>query len=95
MTVYHPPSFFKGKKIVLGVTGSIAAFKAAGVASYLTKAGAQVTACMTEHARQLIGESTFEAITGNRVHTDLFARGGSIIHIALARESEAILIILS
>ncbi|NSW75618.1 MAG: bifunctional phosphopantothenoylcysteine decarboxylase/phosphopantothenate--cysteine ligase CoaBC [Candidatus Atribacteria bacterium] len=93
MTVYHPPAFFKGKKIVLGVTGSIAAFKAAALASYLTKAGARVTVCMTEHARRLVGESTFEAITGNRVYSDLFAQGGSIVHIALARESDVILIL--
>ncbi|MEN3185839.1 MAG: bifunctional phosphopantothenoylcysteine decarboxylase/phosphopantothenate--cysteine ligase CoaBC [Atribacterota bacterium] len=93
MIVYHPPYFFKGKKIALGVTGSIAAFKAVGLASYLTKAQAQVTVCMTEHARQLVGESTFEAITGNHVYSDLFARGGSIVHIALARESDVILIV--
>ncbi len=91
--MYHPPSFFKGKKILLGVTGGIAAFKAVSVASYLTKAGAQVTVCMTEHAQKLIGESTFEAVTGRKVWSDLFAGGGSIAHISLARESEAILIV--
>ncbi|MGQ9746980.1 MAG: bifunctional phosphopantothenoylcysteine decarboxylase/phosphopantothenate--cysteine ligase CoaBC [Candidatus Caldatribacteriaceae bacterium] len=93
MILYHPPLFFQGKKIVLGVSGGIAAFKAASVASYLTKAGAEVTVCMTEHAQALIGKSTFEAITGREVHTDLFSGKGSIIHIALARESEAIFIV--
>jgi len=93
MIIYHPPSFFRGKRILLGITGGIAAFKAVSVASYLTKAGAQVTVCMTDHARKLVGESTFEAVTGRKVYTDLFSGEGSIPHIALARENEAILIV--
>lgn len=93
MILYHPPLFFQGKKIVLGVSGGIAAFKAVSVASYLTKMGAEVTVCMTKHAQALVGKSTFEAITGKEVHTSLFSGKGSIIHIALARENEAIFIV--
>ncbi len=93
MIVYHPLSFWKDKKILLGVTGGIAAFKAVSLASYLVKAGAIVTVCMTQHAQKLVGKSTFEAITGRRVYDDLFEGEGNIVHISLARENQCIVIV--
>ena len=74
-----------GKRIVLGVTGGIAAYRAAELASLLKKRGAEVRALMTEHACRFIAPLTLETLTGNRVHTDLFAARDEIAHIALAK----------
>ena len=93
MIIYHPTQFWKGKKIVLGVTGGIAAFKAISLASYLAKAGAQVRTCLTENALSLVGKSSFEAVTGERAYIGLFEGGGEILHINLVRESDAIVIV--
>ena len=64
----------KGKNILLGVTGGIAAYKAANLASLLVKQHANVTVIMTENAREFITPTTFDAITGNRTITDTFDR---------------------
>ncbi len=93
MIVYHPTQFWKGKKIVLGVTGGIAAFKAISLASYLTKAGARVKTCLTENALSLVGKSSFEAVTRERAYVDLFKGGGEILHIDLVRESDAVVVV--
>jgi phosphopantothenoylcysteine decarboxylase / phosphopantothenate---cysteine ligase len=61
-----------GKKIVLGVTGSIAAYKAAILASTLHQAGAQVDVIMTEAATKLVTPLTFQSLTGRPVHVDMF-----------------------
>jgi phosphopantothenoylcysteine decarboxylase/phosphopantothenate--cysteine ligase len=61
------------KKITLGVTGSIAAYKAADIASALTAAGHEVRVIMTAHAARLISPVTFETLTHNRVLVDMFA----------------------
>ena len=61
-----------GTKIILGVTGSIAAYKAAYLASALTQRGADVHVVMTEHATRMIGAATFWSLTRNPVITDLF-----------------------
>ncbi len=61
-----------GKKIILGVTGSVAAYKAAYIASGLVKRGADVHVVMTENARKLVGEATFWALTHNPVLCDMF-----------------------
>jgi phosphopantothenoylcysteine decarboxylase/phosphopantothenate--cysteine ligase len=92
MTIYHPSSFFKGKKILLGVTGGIAAVKVVSLARYLTEKGAQVTTCMTRHALKIVGRASFEAVTGNRVHLDLFESEGGVTHISLARGNDCILV---
>ncbi|MEW6425998.1 MAG: bifunctional phosphopantothenoylcysteine decarboxylase/phosphopantothenate--cysteine ligase CoaBC [Bacillota bacterium] len=81
---------FKGKLITLGVTGSIAAYKAAELASLLAKAGADVHVVMTAGAQKFVAPATFAALTGNPVHTDMFAgaagAGGSPFpHIELAK----------
>ena len=83
-----------GKKIVLGVTGSIAAYKAADVASKLVGSGADVYAVMTENAEQFVGAATFRALTGNPVLSGVFDEpfDRQIAHIELAQESDLILV---
>lgn len=73
------------KRIILGVTGSIAVYKAADLASKLTQAGAQVDVVMTEAAQQFVTPLTFQAVTGRPVYTDLWQAehsGGLPTHIA-------------
>ena len=73
-----------GKRIVLGVTGSIACYKAVDLASKLTQAGALVDVIMTEAAQQFVTPLTFQAVTGRAVYTDLWRAesGGLPTHIA-------------
>ncbi len=87
-------SVFEGKHILLGVTGSIAAYKAADIASKLTQAGAEVNVVLTEHARRFITEVTFRAITRRPVLTDLFdePEERQIAHIHLAKRADVLLI---
>ena len=84
----------KGKKIVLGITGGIAAYKSAALTSLLIKSGADVQVIMTEHAREFIAPLTFEALTNRRCLTDTFDRNHeySTEHVALAKEADAVLI---
>ena len=74
-----------GKRIALGVTGGIAAYRAAELVSQLKKQGAEVRVVMTEHACQFIAPMTLATLSGNPVHTDLFAARDKIAHIALAK----------
>jgi len=87
-------SVFEGKHILLGVTGSIAAYKAADIASKITQAGAEVDVVLTEHARRFITEVTFRAITRRPVLTDLFdePEERQIAHIHLAKRADVLLI---
>jgi phosphopantothenoylcysteine decarboxylase/phosphopantothenate--cysteine ligase len=82
------------KTIVLGVTGSIAAYKAAEIASRLTQAGAKVHVIMTEEAVQFISPVTFRAITGRPVVTGMFdlASEFSIEHVSLANAADVVII---
>ena len=84
----------ENKTIVLGVTGGIAVYKAADLASKLTQAGAKVRVIMTANARQFVTSLTFEAITTNPVITDMFQTNAEqrINHIALAEVADAIII---
>lgn len=84
----------KGKHIVLGVTGSIAAYKTASLASMLKKQGADVTVIMTKNAVNFINPITFEELTGNKCLTDTFDRNfeHNIQHISLARQTDVFLI---
>ncbi|MDP2807449.1 MAG: bifunctional phosphopantothenoylcysteine decarboxylase/phosphopantothenate--cysteine ligase CoaBC [bacterium] len=83
-----------GKKILLGVTGSIAAYKALDLASRLRKKGHQVTAVMTRSACQLVGPASFESLTGNPVALELFPKQKpqQIEHISLAQWADLVLI---
>jgi phosphopantothenoylcysteine decarboxylase/phosphopantothenate--cysteine ligase len=83
-----------GKKIVLGVTGSIAAYKAAIIASTLTKEGAQVDVIMTESATRLIAPLTFQSLTKRPVHLDMWKLldQTDIAHVSLGVASDLIVI---
>lgn len=85
---------FAGKRITLGVTGSIAAFKVAGWVSSLVKEEARVAVIMTESACRFVTPLTFAALSGERVHSDIFARedAETISHIRLARETDLMVI---
>ena len=80
----------KGKTVILGVTGSIAAYKAAGLASMLTKLHCDVQVILTKNAAQFITPLTFEELTGNRCITDTFDRNftHSVEHISLATRAD-------
>jgi phosphopantothenoylcysteine decarboxylase/phosphopantothenate--cysteine ligase len=82
------------KTIILGITGSIAAYKAAEIASQLTQAGAKVIVIMTEEAIQFISPVTFRAVTGTPVVTEMFdlASEFSIEHVSLAKSADIIVI---
>ena len=82
------------RHVVLGVTGSIAAYKAVDLASKLTQAGVAVHVVMTESAAKLVGPASFRAITGLPVSTDLFELTNpfAIEHISLADVADAFLI---
>lgn len=84
----------KDKTVVLGITGSIAAYKMASVASSLRKLGVNVEVIMTENATQFITPVTFEAITGNRCITDTFDRNFdfNIEHISLAKKADLFIV---
>ncbi len=84
----------KGKTILLGVTGGIAAYKAAALASALVKQRAHVEVIMTAHATEFIAPLTFEQLTGNRCMVDTFDRNFShqVEHIALADRTDLVLI---
>jgi phosphopantothenoylcysteine decarboxylase/phosphopantothenate--cysteine ligase len=84
----------RDKQIVLGITGGIAAYKAADVASRLVKAGATVDVVMTEAATKFVTPLTFQALTHRPVVTEMFAllRGMEIGHVALARRADLLII---
>lgn len=88
------PGPFEQKEIVLGLTGSIAAYKACELASRLVEAGARVIPVLTRAAQEFVGAVTLEAITGNRAITGLFERlqNPEIEHIAVARRAQLFLI---
>ena len=84
----------QGKKILLGVTGGIAAYKAVEVVSRLRKAGAEVRVVMTREATEFVTELTFREISGNPVTVDMWApvQHWNVAHIALADWADAVLI---
>ena len=86
--------YLKGKCVVLGITGGIAAYKMADTASMLRKAGAEVHVIMTENATRFITPLTFETLTNQRCIVDTFARDFSydVTHISIAKAADIILI---
>lgn len=86
--------YLKGKCVVLGITGGIAAYKMADTANMLRKAGAEVHVIMTENAARFITPLTFETLTNQRCIVDTFARDFSydVTHISLAKAADIILI---
>jgi phosphopantothenoylcysteine decarboxylase/phosphopantothenate--cysteine ligase len=83
-----------GAELVLGVTGSIAAYKAVYLLRELTRRGARVTVCLTEHAREFVGPLTFRTLSGRPVLSNLFdpQSDEAVEHVALAERADAILI---
>lgn len=82
------------KTILLGVTGGIAAYKSASLASLLVKSGAEVRVIMTEHAANFINPITFESLTGHKCITDTFDRNFEfkVEHVALAKKADLIIV---
>ncbi|UWG99265.1 bifunctional phosphopantothenoylcysteine decarboxylase/phosphopantothenate--cysteine ligase CoaBC [Dehalobacter sp. DCM] len=85
---------FRGRSILLGVTGSIAAYKAVDIASRVKKKGAEVDVVMTRSAAEFVTPLTFRSITGRPVYTDLFdePKTWNIEHISLAQKADITLI---
>lgn len=84
----------KGKNVVLAVTGSIAAYKIANLASMLKKLHCRVTVLMTKNATNFINPITFETLTGNKCLIDTFDRNFqySVEHVSLAKETDVVLV---
>lgn len=84
----------QGKHVVLGVTGSIAAYKIASLASMLKKQNADITVIMTQNATQFITPVTFETLTGNKCLVDTFDRNfnHSVEHVALAKLADVVMV---
>lgn len=84
----------KGKHIVVGVTGGIAAYKAAALVSGLKKAGAEVRVCMTENACQFVAPLTFETLSAAPVVTDTFTRERpyEVEHVSLGKWADMIVV---
>ncbi len=82
----------QGRRVLVAVCGSIAAYKAAEVVRGLIRSGADVRVVMTDAATRFIGPATFAALTGYPVHTDLFAEPERVIHVELGRWAEAYLV---
>ena len=83
-----------GKKLLLGITGGIAAYKAAELTRHIVKAGADVRVVMTEAATHFIGTATLQALSGQQVWTDLWDSrvNDAMGHIELSRDRELILV---
>jgi phosphopantothenoylcysteine decarboxylase / phosphopantothenate---cysteine ligase len=87
-------SSFAGKRIVVGVTGSIAAFKVAGWVSALAQDEARVAVIMTDSAMRFVTPLTFAALSGEKVYSEMFAseEGPAISHIELGKEADLFII---
>jgi phosphopantothenoylcysteine decarboxylase / phosphopantothenate---cysteine ligase len=82
------------KQILLGVTGSIASYKAADLASKLTQAGAKVDVILTKSAEKFITPLTFQSVTGRKAYTDkdLWGDEGHVLHVQLGKQADLIVI---
>jgi len=87
-------SIFSGRHIVLGVTGSIAAYKAVDLASKLTQAGAQVDVILTSSAEKFVTPLTFQSVTGRRAYTDkdLWGNEAHVLHVGLGHATDLLVI---
>ena len=81
---------WQGRRVVLGVSGGIAAYKAIQLARDLTRHGAIVDTILTQSARSFVGAISFEALTGRTVPGDILAEGQALLHIRLAREADVV-----
>lgn len=87
-------SILSNKRITLGVTGSIASYKAADLASKLTQAGAQVDVILTSAAEKFITPLTFQSVTGRRAYTDtdLWGNEAHVLHVGLGHSADLLVI---
>ncbi len=87
-------SILSGKHIILGVTGSIAAYKAADLASKLTQAGAQVDVILTSAAEKFVTPLTFQSVTGRRAYidSDLWGNEAHVLHVGLGHQTDLLVI---
>jgi phosphopantothenoylcysteine decarboxylase/phosphopantothenate--cysteine ligase len=79
-----------GRRIVLGVTGGIAAYKSVQLARDLTRLGAEVDVVMTRGAQKFIAPMSFQGVTGRPVLSDLFTAQGAALHVRLGREADVV-----
>ena len=77
-----------GRRVLLGVTGGIAAYKSALLARLLSEAGMEVTAVLTDSATRFVGPESFSALTGHPAYVSLWDRPGEILHVRLAHETD-------
>ena len=82
----------RGARILLGVSGGIACYKAVEVARLLTKRGARVQVVMTQAATKFVGTITFASLTKRPAYTDLFEEQDRVLHVRLAREADLVLV---
>ena len=87
-----PSSPLAGRRVLLGVSGGVAAYKVVTVARQLVAAGADVQVVMTASAERFVGPDTFAALTGNPVHTSLWDEPGTVLHVDLAHEADVALV---
>jgi len=80
----------KGREILVGVTGGVAAYKTAALVSQLAQAGAGVSVVLSAAAREFVGAATFEALSGRKVHSGVFGESDYPLgtHIGLAERAE-------
>jgi len=89
-----PASMLAGRRLVLGVTGGIAAYKAAELTRLLIQDGATLEVVLTDAATRFVGEATFQALSGRPVWLDLWdGRGRGMAHIDLTRQADAVLVV--
>ena len=81
-------SVLRGRRVLLGVTGGIAAYKACILTRLLRLHGASVRVVMTRSAERFVGPATFAALSDHRVYTDLWEEPGTVLHVRLAREAD-------
>ena len=92
MELGRSQAILRGKRLVLGVTGSIAAYKAVSLLRALTRKGASVAVVMTQAATKFVAPLTFEVLSGARVTTDLFEAHEEMKHLSLAERAHAIIV---
>jgi len=90
--VLHRRRPWEGRRVVLGVTGGIAAYKSVQLARDLTRLGARVDVVMTAGAQRFVQPLSFQGITGREVHTDLFTGTGPALHIRLGVEADVVVV---
>ena len=88
--VLHPRRPWEGRRIVLGVTGGVAAYKAVQLARDLTRLGAEVDTVLTDGAQRFVRPLSFDGVTGRSAATELFSTEGAALHIRLGSEADVV-----